>query len=85
MKYDIPVHTDACLGGFLIPFMEQAGFPVPPFDFRLKGVTTISADTHKVGLKERKLADISDALSDITSSNFLLYRECFMLLSSCRL
>ncbi|XP_033644502.1 sphingosine-1-phosphate lyase 1-like [Asterias rubens] len=49
VKYDIPVHTDACLGGFLIPFMEQAGFPVPPFDFRLKGVTTISADTHKYG------------------------------------
>ncbi|XP_022112100.1 sphingosine-1-phosphate lyase 1-like [Acanthaster planci] len=48
-KYDIPVHVDACLGGFLIPFMDKAGFPVPPFDFRLKGVTSISADTHKYG------------------------------------
>ncbi|XP_038061565.1 sphingosine-1-phosphate lyase 1-like [Patiria miniata] len=48
-KYDIPVHTDACLGGFLIPFMDKAGFPVPLFDFRLKGVTSISADTHKYG------------------------------------
>merc|ERR1711872_1197797 len=49
MKYGIPVHVDACLGGFLIAFMEDAGFPLPPFDFRVSGVTSISADTHKYG------------------------------------
>ncbi|XP_069836733.1 sphingosine-1-phosphate lyase 1 isoform X2 [Dendropsophus ebraccatus] len=48
-KYKIPLHVDACLGGFLIVFMEKAGFPLPPFDFRVKGVTSISADTHKYG------------------------------------
>uniref|UniRef100_A0A0P4W7E3 sphinganine-1-phosphate aldolase n=1 Tax=Scylla olivacea TaxID=85551 RepID=A0A0P4W7E3_SCYOL len=48
-QYNIPVHVDACLGGFLIPFMEEAGYPLPPFDFRVKGVTSISADTHKYG------------------------------------
>ncbi|KAK4322607.1 hypothetical protein Pmani_006638 [Petrolisthes manimaculis] len=48
-KYNIPVHVDACLGGFLIPFMEEAGFPLPLFDFRVPGVTSISADTHKYG------------------------------------
>lgn len=48
-EYSIPVHVDACLGGFLIPFMEEAGYPLPPFDFRVKGVTSISADTHKYG------------------------------------
>lgn len=46
-EYNIPVHVDACLGGFLIPFMEDAGYPLPPFDFRVEGVTSISADTHK--------------------------------------
>ncbi|XP_063814863.1 sphingosine-1-phosphate lyase 1 [Pseudophryne corroboree] len=49
LKYQIPFHVDACLGGFLIVFMEKAGFPLPPFDFRVKGVTSISADTHKYG------------------------------------
>merc|ERR1719192_2169651 len=49
VKYDIPVHVDACLGGFLIAFMEDAGFPLPPFDFSVSGVTSISADTHKYG------------------------------------
>jgi sphinganine-1-phosphate aldolase len=42
-------HTDACLGGFLWPFWEAIGEPVPPFDFRVDGVTTISADVHKYG------------------------------------
>ncbi|XP_062959070.1 sphingosine-1-phosphate lyase 1 isoform X2 [Cynocephalus volans] len=50
VKYKIPLHVDACLGGFLVVFMEKAGYPLEqPFDFRVKGVTSISADTHKYG------------------------------------
>ncbi|KAF2351431.1 Pyridoxal phosphate-dependent decarboxylase [Trinorchestia longiramus] len=49
LAYGIPVHVDACLGGFLIPFMKDAGFPLPPFDFSLPGVCSISCDTHKYG------------------------------------
>jgi len=49
VRYNIPVHVDACLGGFLVPFMAEAGFPLAPFDFRVPGVSSISADTHKYG------------------------------------
>ncbi|KAJ1919577.1 Dihydrosphingosine phosphate lyase [Tieghemiomyces parasiticus] len=49
VKHKIGFHVDSCLGGFLIPFMEQAGYPLPLFDFRLPGVTSISCDTHKYG------------------------------------
>jgi glutamate/tyrosine decarboxylase-like PLP-dependent enzyme len=42
-------HVDACLGGFIVPWAEKLGYPVPPFDFRLPGVTSMSADTHKYG------------------------------------
>src|SRR3954469_7056988 len=42
-------HTDACMGGFVLPFMERLGMDVPPWDFRVDGVTTISADIHKLG------------------------------------
>jgi glutamate/tyrosine decarboxylase-like PLP-dependent enzyme len=45
----IGFHTDACLGGFVLPWAEKLGYPVPPFDFRLPGVTSMSADTHKYG------------------------------------
>lgn len=45
----IGFHTDACLGGFVLPWAAELGYPVPRFDFRLPGVTSISADTHKYG------------------------------------
>jgi sphinganine-1-phosphate aldolase len=45
----IGFHTDACLGGFILPWAEKLGYPIPPFDFRLPGVTSMSADTHKYG------------------------------------
>jgi sphinganine-1-phosphate aldolase len=45
----ISFHVDACVGGFLLPFWERLGEPVPPFDFRVDGVTTMSADVHKYG------------------------------------
>ena len=45
----IGFHTDACLGGFILPWAERLGADVPGFDFRLPGVTSMSADTHKFG------------------------------------
>lgn len=49
LKKKIPLHVDCCLGSFLVPFLDKAGFESQPFDFRLKGVTSISCDTHKYG------------------------------------
>jgi sphinganine-1-phosphate aldolase len=49
LERGVGLHVDGCLGGFLLPFGEELGFDVPPFDFRIPGVTTISADTHKYG------------------------------------
>ena len=43
----LPLHVDACVGGFLLPWLEQLGRPVPAWDFRVPGVTSISADLHK--------------------------------------
>lgn len=42
-------HVDACIGGFVLPFLERLGHDVPPWDFRVPGVTEISADVHKYG------------------------------------
>ena len=43
------MHVDACMGGFVLPFMEMNDIELPPWDFRVDGVTTISADIHKLG------------------------------------
>ena len=48
-SHGIGFHTDACLGGFVLPWAEKLGHRVPRFDFRLPGVTSMSADTHKFG------------------------------------
>jgi len=49
LRKRLPLHVDCCLGSFLVPFLDKAGFETQPFDFRLKGVTSISCDTHKYG------------------------------------
>jgi glutamate/tyrosine decarboxylase-like PLP-dependent enzyme len=45
----VGLHVDGCLGGFILPFGEELGYDIAPFDFRVPGVTSISADTHKYG------------------------------------
>jgi sphinganine-1-phosphate aldolase len=49
LRRRLPLHVDCCLGSFLVPFLEKAGFETELFDFRLRGVTSISCDTHKYG------------------------------------
>lgn len=52
LKYNIPVHVDCCLGSFVIAFLPKLGYNIPPFDFSVSGVTSLSIDTHKViGIK----------------------------------
>ena len=48
-EHGILMHVDACLGGFMLPFVERLGYSVPVWDFRAKGVTSMSADVHKYG------------------------------------
>ena len=45
----VGLHVDGCLGGLILPWGAELGYAVPPFDFRVPGVTSISADTHKYG------------------------------------
>ena len=45
----LPLHVDCCLGSFLMPFLAEAGYEAPDFDFKVPGVTSISVDTHKYG------------------------------------
>jgi glutamate/tyrosine decarboxylase-like PLP-dependent enzyme len=49
LERGLPLHVDACVGGFILPWLERLGRPVPRWDFRVPGVTSISADLHKYG------------------------------------
>jgi sphinganine-1-phosphate aldolase len=45
----LPFHVDACFGGFMLPWLERIGVAMPVWDFRVPGVTSMSADLHKYG------------------------------------
>ena len=61
-EHGIGMHVDGCLGGWLLPWVERLGYAVPLWDFRVAGVTSISADTHKYGYA-------------LKGSSVLLYRD----------
>ena len=48
-RHHIPLHVDSCVGGYILPFVEMNGTELPPWDFRVPGVTSMSADIHKYG------------------------------------
>jgi glutamate/tyrosine decarboxylase-like PLP-dependent enzyme len=58
LQKDLGFHVDACLGGFLLPWVELLGYPIPRFDFRVPGVTSMSADVHKYGFAAKGASTI---------------------------
>lgn len=58
-------HTDACMGGFVLPFMESMGDALPLWDFRVPGVTSISADLHKLGYVPKGASTILHRSKDL--------------------
>ncbi|HEX9260410.1 MAG TPA: aminotransferase class V-fold PLP-dependent enzyme [Acidimicrobiales bacterium] len=46
---NINCHIDACMGGVTLSYLEKLGEPVPRWDFRVPGVTSVSVDLHKFG------------------------------------
>lgn len=74
VKYKVPLHVDGCLGGFLIAFHERAGIlTTPRFDFRLPGVTSISADLHKYGLCPKGISLLLFSKHEYRRNIFFLY------------
>jgi len=49
LEHGLWLHVDACVGGYLAPFAERLGVRLPPWDFRVAAVRSISADLHKYG------------------------------------
>jgi sphinganine-1-phosphate aldolase len=73
VKYGIPVHVDACLGGLLVCFYQSAYINIPKFDFRLPGVTSISADLHKYGLCPKGISYLLYSHRDYRKHQYFIY------------
>ncbi|KAL7753405.1 Dihydrosphingosine phosphate lyase [Sorochytrium milnesiophthora] len=74
-KHKIPLHVDCCLGSFLMPFMKDAGFTIPPFDFSVEGVTSMSVDTHKYGFAPKGSSIIMYSSGNIRKYQYSLMPE----------
>lgn len=68
-------HVDACVGGFFLPFMARLGHEVPPWDFSVPGVTSISADLHKYGYSCRGTSTIMYRDREIRRGQFFTYAD----------
>jgi sphinganine-1-phosphate aldolase len=68
-------HVDACLGGWLLPFWERLGESVPPWDLRVEGVTSLSADVHKYGYSTKGASTVLYASKDLYRHQFFLYDD----------
>ena len=54
--HDLWMHSDGCIGGMILPFMTMLGEPIPPFDFAVPGVTSMSVDMHKFGYAHKGIS-----------------------------
>ena len=71
----IPMHVDACVGGFILPFMEMNGVALAPWDYRVPGVTSISADLHKYGFAAKGASTITYRNLELLKHQMFVYQD----------
>ena len=74
-KHKLLFHVDACMGGFMLPFLEEIGYPVPGFDFRIPGVTSISLDAHKYGYSPKGVSIILYKNRKLRRAQFFVHAD----------
>lgn len=68
----LPFHVDACVGGFMLPWLERLGYSIPAWDYRVAGVTSISADVHKFGFGAKGASVVSYRNMDYLRHQFVV-------------
>lgn len=75
LRRRIPLHVDACVGGFILPFMEMNGRALPLWDYRVPGVTSISADIHKYGYAAKGASTITYRNLELLKHQMFVYQD----------
>ncbi len=75
LERGIGLHVDACLGGFILPWGEKLGHSIPRFDFRVPGVSSLSADTHKYGFALKGTSVLLYRDSDLRHYQYFNYPD----------
>jgi len=72
---NIWLHVDSCLGGLILPFVRKLGYDVPPFDFSVPGVTSMSADLHKYGFAAKGASTVLYRNADYRQHQYFAYAD----------
>lgn len=72
-KKGVLCHVDACVGGFILPFAKKLGRDIPPWDFEVDGVTSISADLHKYGYAAKGASVVMYRNHDLRKLQYFTY------------
>jgi sphinganine-1-phosphate aldolase len=71
----VPMHVDACVGGWVLPFLREAGVEVPDFDFAVPGVTSLSLDLHKYGYAPKGVSVLLQRSRDLRAAQYFACAE----------
>ena len=74
-KKNLWLHVDACLGGLMLPFLKRLGYEIPPYDFSVAGVTSISADIHKYAYTPKGVSTIMYRNRDFRKFQIFAYAD----------
>jgi len=74
-RQGVPLHVDACVGGFILPFMAMNGIDLPLWDYRVPGVTSISADIHKYGFAAKGASTITYRNLDLLKHQMFICQD----------
>ncbi len=68
----VPCHVDACIGGWVLPFLRRAGEAVPPFDLSVPGVSSLSVDLHKYGYAPKGASVLLTADAELRRAHYFV-------------
>lgn len=71
-KYNLPMHIDACLGGFMLPWLKKLGHALPTVSFDLESVGSISLDNHKFGFSSKGVSTLLYRNVELLAKQFFI-------------
>ncbi len=74
-EWNLWFHVDACLGGYVLPFLKMSGYDIPPYDFSVPDVKSISVDVHKYGYISKGASTILYRNQDLRQFQFFVYTD----------
>jgi glutamate/tyrosine decarboxylase-like PLP-dependent enzyme len=68
-------HVDACIGGWVLPYLQRLGGQVPDWTFAVEGVTSISVDLHKYAYTPKGVSVLLHRTAELRRPQFFAWAD----------